>query len=104
MACCKRCGALANGRTANSTHSRRRRCQELARRSCQSRSGSEASSACSLASRGHLMLLFDIVLPGLVLGGMYALIALGLTLQYGVARVMNLSYGESLIAAAFGAL
>ena len=26
------------------------------------------------------MLLFDIVLPGLVLGGMYALIALGLTL------------------------
>jgi branched-chain amino acid transport system permease protein len=50
------------------------------------------------------MLLFDILLPGLVLGGMYALIALGLTLQYGVARIMNLSYGESLIAAAFGAL
>ena len=50
------------------------------------------------------MLLFDIVLPGLVLGGMYALIALGLTLQYGVARVMNLSYGESLVAAAFAAL
>lgn len=49
------------------------------------------------------MLLVDIVLPGLVLGGMYALIALGLTLQYGVARVMNLSYGESLVAAAFGA-
>ncbi|MFT4116690.1 branched-chain amino acid ABC transporter permease [Bradyrhizobium sp.] len=50
------------------------------------------------------MLFVDIVLPGLVLGGMYALIALGLTLQYGVARVMNLSYGESLVAAAFGAL
>jgi branched-chain amino acid transport system permease protein len=50
------------------------------------------------------MLLLDILLPGLVLGGMYALIALGLTLQYGVARVMNLSYGESLVAAAFGAL
>lgn len=50
------------------------------------------------------MLLLDIVLPGLVLGGMYALIALGLTLQYGVARIMNLSYGESLVAAAFGAL
>lgn len=49
------------------------------------------------------MLLVDIVLPGLVLGGMYALIALGLTLQYGVARIMNLSYGESLVAAAFGA-
>jgi branched-chain amino acid transport system permease protein len=32
---------------------------------------------------------------------MYALVALGLTLQYGVARVMNLSYGEFLVAAAF---
>jgi branched-chain amino acid transport system permease protein len=41
------------------------------------------------------------VLNGLVLGGMYALIAMGLTLQYGVARIMNLSYGEFLIAAAF---
>jgi branched-chain amino acid transport system permease protein len=41
------------------------------------------------------------VLTGLVLGGMYTLIAMGLTLQYGVARIMNLSYGEFLIAAAF---
>jgi branched-chain amino acid transport system permease protein len=50
-----------------------------------------------------MTLTLDIVLSGLVLGGMYALIALGLTLQYGVARIMNLSYGEFLIAAAFGA-
>ena len=35
---------------------------------------------------------------------MYALIAMGLTLQYGIARIMNLSYGEFLVAAAFGAL
>ena len=35
---------------------------------------------------------------------MYALVAMGLTLQYGVARIMNLSYGELLIAAAFAAL
>src|SRR5687768_1744064 len=41
------------------------------------------------------------ILTGLMLGGMYALIAMGLTLQYGVARIMNLSYGELLIAAAF---
>ena len=41
------------------------------------------------------------ILTGLMLGGMYALIAMGLTLQYGVARIMNLSYGEFLIAAAF---
>jgi len=51
-----------------------------------------------------MSLLIDIVLAGAVLGGMYALIAMGLTLQYGVARIMNLSHGESLIAAAFGAL
>ena len=43
-----------------------------------------------------MTLLLDIVLSGLVLGGMYALIAMGLTLQYGVARIMNLSYGECL--------
>jgi branched-chain amino acid transport system permease protein len=51
-----------------------------------------------------MTLTLDIVLSGLVLGGMYALIALGLTLQYGIARIMNLSYGEFLIAAAFGGL
>lgn len=49
------------------------------------------------------MVIVDIMLSGLVLGGMYALIAMGLTLQYGVARIMNLSYGEFLIAAAFAA-
>jgi len=38
---------------------------------------------------------------GLVLGGTYALIALGLSLQYGISRIMNLAYGEAIIAAAF---
>jgi branched-chain amino acid transport system permease protein len=50
-----------------------------------------------------MSLLIDIILGGAVLGGMYALIAMGLTLQYGVARIMNLSHGEGLVAAAFGA-
>lgn len=45
--------------------------------------------------------MMNAVLTGLMLGGMYALIAMGLTLQYGVARIMNLSYGEFLVAAAF---
>ena len=43
------------------------------------------------------------LLSGVTLGGLYALIAMGLTLQYGVARIINLSYGEFLIAAAFAA-
>jgi branched-chain amino acid transport system permease protein len=47
--------------------------------------------------------MINALLTGLMLGGMYALIALGLTLQYGVARIMNLAYGEVLIAAAFAA-
>src|SRR6266568_4308707 len=50
-----------------------------------------------------MSLLIDILLAGIVLGGMYALSAMGLTLQYGVARIMNLSHGEGMIAAAFGA-
>ena len=40
---------------------------------------------------------------GVSLGSTYALIALGLTLQYGVARIMNLAYGEFFVAAALGA-
>jgi len=49
------------------------------------------------------MLIVDIVLGGLILGGMYALVAMGLTLQYGVARIMNLAYGEVIVVAAFAA-
>ncbi|UUP18190.1 branched-chain amino acid ABC transporter permease [Nitratireductor thuwali] len=43
------------------------------------------------------------IIAGLVLGGTYALVAMGLTLQYGIARIMNLAYGETMIAAAFAA-
>ncbi|HMR70180.1 MAG TPA: branched-chain amino acid ABC transporter permease [Rubrivivax sp.] len=46
------------------------------------------------------MQFLDALLTGVTLGGMYALVALGLNLQYGVARIMNLSYGEMMIAAA----
>ena len=43
----------------------------------------------------------DIIIIGLLLGGTYALMAIGLQLQYGVARIMNLANGEILIAGAF---
>jgi len=43
------------------------------------------------------------ILGGLILGGLYALIAIGFNLQYGVARIVNLAYGEFLMGAAFAA-
>jgi len=49
------------------------------------------------------MMLLDFLLAGLVIGGIYALISIGLNLQYGVARVLNLAYGEFLMLAGYGA-
>jgi branched-chain amino acid transport system permease protein len=43
----------------------------------------------------------EMIVTGILLAGTYALIALGLTLQYGVARIMNLANGEILVAACF---
>jgi branched-chain amino acid transport system permease protein len=43
----------------------------------------------------------SIIITGLLLGGTYALIAVGLTLQYGVARIMNLANGENLVLGCF---
>ncbi len=45
----------------------------------------------------------DILITGLLLGGTYSLIAMGLNLQYGVARIMNLANGEMLVIGAFAA-
>ncbi len=39
----------------------------------------------------------DIIVSGLLLAGTYALVAMGLNLQYGVARIMNLANGEMLV-------
>jgi branched-subunit amino acid ABC-type transport system permease component len=49
------------------------------------------------------MTLLDLLLGGLVVGGIYALIAIGLNLQYGVARVLNLAYGELLMLGGYAA-
>ena len=48
-------------------------------------------------------IILDVIISGLVMGGIYALIAAGLGLQYGVGRVLNVSHGEFIMVGAFGA-
>jgi branched-chain amino acid transport system permease protein len=45
--------------------------------------------------------ILDVVIAGLLMGGIYALIAVGFSLQYGVARVLNVSHGEFIMVGAF---
>ncbi len=49
-----------------------------------------------------IVTILDVVIGGLLMGGIYALIAVGLSLQYGVARVLNVSHGEFIMLGAFG--
>jgi branched-chain amino acid transport system permease protein len=48
-----------------------------------------------------IVTILDVAIGGLLLGGIYALIAMGMSLQYGVARVLNFSHGEFIMVAAF---
>ena len=48
-----------------------------------------------------MTVLRDIIITGLLLGGIYALVSVGLSLQYGVARVLNISHGEFIMVGAF---
>jgi branched-chain amino acid transport system permease protein len=48
-----------------------------------------------------LVKILDVVIAGLLLGGLYAISAVGLSLQYGVARVFNISHGEFIMLGAF---
>jgi branched-chain amino acid transport system permease protein len=43
----------------------------------------------------------NVVLGGLLIGGIYSLVSMGLSLQYGVAKVLNIAHGEFLMVGAF---
>lgn len=43
----------------------------------------------------------NVLVNGLILGGIYALISVGLSMQYGVARILNVAHGEFIMAGAF---
>src|SRR3984885_8745990 len=49
------------------------------------------------------MPVIEVILGGVILRGLYALVAMGFNLQYGVARIVDLAYGEFLMTAAFSA-
>ncbi|MEM2337999.1 MAG: branched-chain amino acid ABC transporter permease [Candidatus Bathyarchaeia archaeon] len=46
-------------------------------------------------------LFLDIIVGGVILGAFYSLIAVGLNLQYGVTRILNVAHGEFLMLGAY---
>jgi branched-chain amino acid transport system permease protein len=48
--------------------------------------------------------MIDALIQGLLLGGYYAILAAGLSLMFGVMRIINLAHGDLAIAGAFGVL
>lgn len=61
------------------------------------RGGAEAGLGVTISPT----LLTDVVVGGLTTGGIYALVALGLNLQYGLMRVLNVAHGEFLMLGAY---
>lgn len=43
----------------------------------------------------------ELIASGLITGGIYALVALGLNLQYGLMRILNIAHGEFLVVGAY---
>jgi branched-chain amino acid transport system permease protein len=48
-------------------------------------------------------ILIKVIINGLLMGGIYALISLGLTLIFGVVRIVNFAHGEFLMLSMYGA-
>src|SRR6185295_13594554 len=48
--------------------------------------------------------LLDTLIQGVLLGGVYALFAMGLSLAFGVMRLVNIAHGDFMVLAAFLAL
>jgi branched-chain amino acid transport system permease protein len=48
-----------------------------------------------------MSLWFELAVSGLITGGIYAMVAIGLNLQYGLMRILNISHGEFLMLGAY---
>src|SRR5262249_19353161 len=86
----------ASGRMASCASSVPRTSPPPSRSWCRCRSGASASSR---GGRGSPPpgISGELLLSGLMLGGVYALISIGLTLIFGVLRVVNFAHGEILM-------
>jgi branched-chain amino acid transport system permease protein len=51
-----------------------------------------------------VQIFFDVLVQGFLLGGLYALFALGQSLMFGVMRLTNTAQGDFIVLAAFGAI
>lgn len=47
------------------------------------------------------MIWIDVLVQGILLGGLYALFAAGLSLVFGIMRLVNLAHGDLIVFAAF---
>lgn len=54
-------------------------------------------------AKANTVIVVDVIIGGLLTGGIYALLAAGFSLQYGVARVLNVSHGEFIMLGAMAA-
>ncbi len=43
----------------------------------------------------------ELIASGLITGGIYAVVAIGLNLQYGLMRILNIAHGEFLMLGAY---
>jgi branched-chain amino acid transport system permease protein len=51
-----------------------------------------------------MIVILDTIIQGVLLGGLYALFAIGLSITYGVMRVVNIAHGDFMVLAAYVAL
>src|SRR5260370_16219671 len=58
-------------------------------------------SARHISEREAAMNGFDTIIEGVLLGGVYALFALGLSLIFGIMRLVNLAHGDLILLAAY---
>src|SRR6266704_6179838 len=61
-----------------------------------SRPSAQPISGCEAAMSG-----VDTIIEGVLLGGVYALFALGLSLIFGIMRLVNLAHGDLILLAAY---